>query len=190
MKTIITFIFILALYICAFGEQSEAINLYLINAVIKGEIDSIEFWLLKGADINYVDHDNLTPINHAVKNENYDACYFLIKKGADLNGINNSFPPLFFSAINGNLRISYLLYQNNARINNNNRYNIDFANEAESFGYLRLAKFFKDPSTYSKKPTCFEYLTKANNSLYKRSDSLMVLKYLDKALKTVLWKYD
>ena len=80
--------------ICAYSElknteKMEDIDRKLCNAVWKGDVDSVQDYLQKGADVNYSADDGWTPLHWAAWRGNTDMKKVLLEEGAPLSVVNN-----------------------------------------------------------------------------------------------------
>jgi ankyrin repeat protein len=59
----------------------------LHQAALDGDVEAIEAILAEGVDVDYVDHEGLTPLFYAVREEKRDAALALLQAGANPNAI-------------------------------------------------------------------------------------------------------
>ena len=57
----------------------------LMHALIFNNLESVEFLLENGADVNSIDYEYQTPLIYAVQKNNAEIVKLLISKGADIN---------------------------------------------------------------------------------------------------------
>jgi len=162
------------------AQTQEQLNIRMLEAAKNSQADSVEYWLNKGANVNFADK-GFSALHYALLNYHFELCEDLIKSGAKVNGIENiSYTPIFIAAFKGNLRGCYLLYINDADLKihfNKNKTAVDFAEDA---GYIRVAQFLKNPKTYSEEPTCQEYFQEAIK-FYERNNVIKAIEYAEKA---------
>ncbi len=167
-----------------FAQSQVQLNIRMLQAAKNDQADSVKYWLDKGADVNYTDSIGQSSLNFAANNNNIKLSEFLIQKGANVNGMENSFPPVCSAAYSGNLRICHLLFLNGANLNNLNNYSgKTYSDYVKEFGYLRIAEYLENPQKYSQTPTCLEYYQYSKNAL-NVNDTLNALKYADLAFQT------
>jgi len=67
------------------GVKVESASDHLLGAVYHGNLETIDFFLKHGADVNYKDKRGRTPLYEAANKKYPDVCEFLIKAGATVN---------------------------------------------------------------------------------------------------------
>ena len=85
--------------------------------VIEGQLEIAKYLIQKGADVNVLDEDNLTPLHHAVEVGHLDMIKLLIEHGADLDikGSNDEWTALHEASQHTRLDILQLLVKNGAK---------------------------------------------------------------------------
>jgi ankyrin repeat protein len=66
-------------------EKREELNKEMLEAALKGDMESVENFFDEGADINARTHDGMTVLIFAVNQNSKDMYDFAIKNGADIN---------------------------------------------------------------------------------------------------------
>lgn len=90
----------------------------LIESAKKNNLEKVEELINRGADINFKDEFDFTPLFWAVFFEkNIDIVRLLIEKNADLNVQNKEGTPLILAVKNGNTDTALLLIEKNANFN-------------------------------------------------------------------------
>lgn len=170
--------------ISSFAQSQEQLNIRMLQAAKNDQADSVKYWLDKGADVNGVDEVGLSSLFYGIANDNYALAEWLIKKEANIQD-GFDFTPLMGAAKNGNLRMCYLLYSEGADLKKTNRSRKSAQDYAQNEGYLRVALFLKDPKSYSKEPTCWEYLI-SSNQLSEESKLTEAVEIAEKAKESAL----
>jgi uncharacterized protein len=90
----------------------------LIESAKNNNLEKVEELINRGADINFKDEFNFTPLFWAVFFEkNIDVVRLLIEKNADLNVLNKEGTLLILAVKNGNTNTALLLIEKNANFN-------------------------------------------------------------------------
>ena len=111
--------------LAAFGNDVNAVNehghtaLHLAAAGSWGGIETIQFLVDKGADVNAKCNNGSTALWNAVGHEDIEIVKFLISKGADVNVMLNSgvFTLLHIATVKANIEIIELLVSAGADVN-------------------------------------------------------------------------
>lgn len=86
-------------------------------AAWEGNLEMLQFFLAKGANINVLNRHGETPLALAVWKNQQNIIDFLINNGANINSPQNHWSPLHYAAFNGNDALIDKLLQNGANIN-------------------------------------------------------------------------
>ena len=177
MKYLISIIIsLLCLTTITSAQPQQQLNIRMLEAAKNDLADSVKFWIEKGADVNYVDSNGASALNHVIGYFNNELSKYLLDKGAYINGKNSVLmPPIWTAAYYGNLRCCYLLYKRGADINIKDRNGLSALDYAEGQGYIRVADFLRNPQSYSEEPTCVEY--------FRISEGALANNQIDKALE-------
>ena len=93
-------------------------DLDLIDASMKGNIESARQAIAEGADVNALDTRGRAPIQNALHSGNIEAVKLLIDSDANLNVKSaNSWTPLYEAVLIGDLETVKLLLENGAQVN-------------------------------------------------------------------------
>jgi ankyrin repeat protein len=93
-------------------------DLDLIDASMKGNIESARQAIEEGADVNALDTRGRAPIQNALHSGNIEAVKLLIDSDANLNVKSaNSWTPLYEAVLIGDLETVKLLLENGAQVN-------------------------------------------------------------------------
>jgi tetratricopeptide (TPR) repeat protein len=151
MKEICIFFCLLFISISADSQPQQQLNIRLLQAAENNQADSVKYWLEKGADVNYADSTGFVALHYGIMHFNQELCKYLIEKNANINGTNM----LLLASMSGNLRACYLLYTKGLNLTDRIE-NKSYADWAREEGFLRVARFLEDPSSYSTAPTYHE----------------------------------
>jgi len=83
-------------------------------AITQGNMDVVQYFIEKGADINYKDEKGYTPLMSAIKNHNFSIINYLLEKKVDINTVTDiderTYTPLSYtvSLKNDNYYINHL----------------------------------------------------------------------------------
>ncbi len=104
---------------------------------------NIEILMRKGANLRHYDHDLLTPLLKACKEQNLAVARLLLKNGADPNqaGTLDGFTPLHFACIQKNHEIFLALLASGARYNTKTDEGMNLVHLAAAHGNHRLLRF-------------------------------------------------
>ncbi|CAL7963874.1 putative Ankyrin [Gammaproteobacteria bacterium] len=111
-----------------------------------GCLDSVNYFLSKGVDLNLANKNGWTTLRSAASNGNLEIVKALIDKGADLNLADNDdgWTALMFAASNGNLEIVKALIDKGADLNLANKNGWTTLRSAASNGNLKIVKALID----------------------------------------------
>jgi ankyrin repeat protein len=89
----------------------------LKNALLKGDVRSVEFLIKKGVPVNVKDYRGETPLHNAAAYGEKEVVEVLLKAGADVNVQNSRFEtPLYISVRSGNKEVVEILLKSGAYI--------------------------------------------------------------------------
>ena len=98
--------------------RARTLNKQLLRATCQDDIIEVKQLIAEGANINYTNGDGITPLYHAVKNENQKMLRYLIQSGADVTlSANTPMSPLIHAVNSENVTIASLLLEAGAPIN-------------------------------------------------------------------------
>jgi ankyrin repeat protein len=101
-------------------SQKVDLDQLLLAAARKGDSETIEQLISKGADIEAADNEEYTPLLIALSKGNEEAAITLIKLGADVNVINKHYTtPLHLAIQNSLFKAIEILIKENADVNTN-----------------------------------------------------------------------
>lgn len=120
---------------CA-SDQDKA----LVNAAGTGNVEEMRQLINRGANVNAVAFDDLTPLTQAAKVGQVDAVRLLIVSGADVNKPSGDLSPLFFAADKGHVAVVRLLLENGAKLNLPGVVRNKFLSDVESYHDPELLK--------------------------------------------------
>ncbi len=93
------FLFVTAIVRSGAQDTSNVLNGRLFEAIFAQKLDSVVYYLDKGADVNAKNIYGITPLLYAVDMGNYDLAKLLIDRGADVNYLPPYDPPAIAGAI-------------------------------------------------------------------------------------------
>ena len=88
----------------------------LIVAAGSGDVAEMRRLIDRGANVNAVALDDLTPLTHAADRGHIEAVRLLIASGADVNKASGDLSPLYFAADSGHVAVVELLLENGAKL--------------------------------------------------------------------------
>jgi len=154
-KFLLSLLFVL--FSVSFFAQKDDINKIFIEAVKTGNIQNVEIFLNKGADINYVDSIGFSALHYAAGLDLKEIVTLLIIKGCKINILaKGGSTPLMNAAYYGNIHICYILYKHNASFEIIDKDGNTCKDYAKKAGFLRVEKFLDNPKTYSNELTYYE----------------------------------
>jgi ankyrin repeat protein len=106
-------LFLLALTLILLGCGSKE-DKALTTAASNGDVEEMRRLIDRGANINAVVLDDLTPLTVAAKRGRIDAVRLLIASGANVHKPSGDLSPLFFAASNGHVAVVRLLLESGA----------------------------------------------------------------------------
>jgi len=143
------------------AQNTEA-NKQFLEAAKAGNIEEVEKWISKGADVNCKDSLGISALHYAARVAKLEIAGLLLNKGAKTDILDaSSKTPLMYAAYNGNLRICHLLYISGANLSIEDEDGFSAKNYAQTKGFLRVFEFLINPKSYNKEPTCNELLITA-----------------------------
>jgi len=94
---------------CDYGKK-------LRESVNSGNVDQVRQILADGVNVDYVDEDGMTPLQHTAYKGNLELCEMLLSHGSDVNysAHDNGYTPLMFAALSGKKDVVKLLLEHNA----------------------------------------------------------------------------
>ncbi len=142
-----------------------------MNAAEQNKIDSVKYWLEKGANVNFENKKGENILYLSILKKSVELCKLAITNGANVNEQTASVTPLMAAAFCGYLRICHLLIQGGAIISTKDNNGSNAASYAKNFGFLRVANYLQKPESYSDEITfdeCFEVanMLLANKDFY------------------------
>lgn len=78
-------IFIFVLLVLSNPSYSQNNSKDFLNAVMEGNVELVETFIEKGADVNMKIDDRFTPLIYAIYANHFDVVKLLASKGADVN---------------------------------------------------------------------------------------------------------
>ncbi|MCP4326367.1 MAG: ankyrin repeat domain-containing protein [Alteromonadales bacterium] len=139
---------------------------YLLNeACALSQIENVEFFISKGADVNKVNEFGISPLLNSIEAGNYQIASLLISLGADVNILDDcGYTPLLKSIECCRIDIVSLLLASNADIEGRGRMDQTPFLMACSYGVLDLIKLLvksgcnihATSSDYGEKDTAFD----------------------------------
>lgn len=97
--------------VCELGKAT------LHNALLEGQLESVEKLLMSGADVHAVDSVGKTPLHCAASLGHYDIVELLISKGAPVNAIDKyKRTPLHFAVLNDHEKVARVLIEQGALV--------------------------------------------------------------------------
>jgi len=102
-------------------QQDAPVSEYgkkLRESVNSGNVDQVRQILAYGVNVDYVDDDSMTPLQHAAYKGNVELCEMLLAHGADVNysGHEYGYTPLMFAALSGKKDVVRVLLEHDACI--------------------------------------------------------------------------
>lgn len=100
-------------------KDLKKLNERLFDAVWEGDIMGVQKALKAGADVNYKNESDLTPLREAVRRGHTEIVKFLLKRGAEVDVKDNleGNTALIWAAFIGKKEICKLLLDNGANVN-------------------------------------------------------------------------
>jgi ankyrin repeat protein len=95
---------LLAVVLLVLWALPSQTNTELIYAASDGDVSRINFWIEKGAEVNSIELDGLTPLMGAIQNDKILAVRALLHAGADPNFAQGKIKPLNFAFFSGKQR--------------------------------------------------------------------------------------
>jgi len=88
----------------------------LLESVNSGNMDQVRQVLADGVNVDYVDEDGMTPLQHAAYKGNRELCEMLLAHGADVNysAHENGYTALMFAALSGKKDVVRVLLEHDA----------------------------------------------------------------------------
>lgn len=102
--------------------MKRILNKKLFKAIAEQSTQDIRKYLQKGADVNAIDKNGSTPLQHTIVNNNFDLTKLLILYNADVNN-NNNWNSLLYATKLGFTEIAKLLIENGADVNKKDKEN-------------------------------------------------------------------
>jgi ankyrin repeat protein len=87
---------------------------YLVHAIDCGSLESLKFFVEKGADLEAV-CENKTPLMYSIKYGKFEMVKYLIASGADINANNRGRHPLYYAKTYGHPEIEKYLISKGAK---------------------------------------------------------------------------
>lgn len=90
----------------------------LRESIYSGNVGEVRQILADGVNVDYVDDDSMTPLQHAAYKGNLELCEMLLAHGADVNysAHENGYTPLMFAALSGKKDVVRVLLEYDACI--------------------------------------------------------------------------
>lgn len=138
-------------------------NKEIVKAIESGNMDKVQMYFDAGNDVNASVKKRFSFLYYAIKSQQEDMCYLLLKEGADPNHIVKKKPPLFWALEFGNIRIARYLIEFGADINYQDRKNntvlIKAVKDAQFLFTLRLIERGANPLLKDKrKKIAYDYM--------------------------------
>lgn len=97
-------------------EDASEFGKKLRESVNSGNVDQVRQMLADGVNVDYVDDDSMTPLQHAAYKGNLELCEMLLAHGADVNysAHENGYTPLMFAALSGKKDVVRILLEHDA----------------------------------------------------------------------------
>jgi len=97
-------------------EDASEFGKKLRESVNSGNVDQVRQILADGVNVDYVDDDSMTPLQHAAYKGNLELCEMLLAHGADVNysAHENGYTPLMFAALSGKKDVVRVLLEHDA----------------------------------------------------------------------------
>ena len=123
------------------GTQEEK-DKYLLDAIVLGEIDSVEQAIAAGADVNVKEPDqSMSGLMVAVMEENVEIITLLLENGVDVNVQNkNGETALILASMFGYIEIVKLLLENGAVVDTKEALGMTALMVASGEGHLEIVK--------------------------------------------------
>jgi len=113
----------------------------LIGSAYFGDIEFVNLFLSKGADVNAKDNNGITPLYKASSMGHYEVVKLLLSKGADVNAKdNNGWTPLRVASSRGHTEIVKLLIAKRADVNAKDNNGNTPLSEASMWGHTEVVK--------------------------------------------------
>ncbi|EEB55464.1 ankyrin repeat domain protein [Wolbachia endosymbiont of Culex quinquefasciatus JHB] len=98
------------------GESDYVLEPYMFRLIEEQKWEKVKFLIDKEVDVNATDGKDMTPLHHAVRDNNAKMVSFLIDKGADVDAEDKGKnTPLHYACRDGNYDIVYLLLDRDAK---------------------------------------------------------------------------
>jgi len=102
-------------------ERKREFNSKLFDAISKGNIDEIKYYLESGADPNANALNGWTPLHYAASYNDKEATKLILEYGGDVNARDvEGMTPLALAALENNTQVAELLIKNDANVNERN----------------------------------------------------------------------
>ncbi len=137
-------------------RSEQSLDLQLVIASSKGDLEKVKSLLKQGADINTVYEIGNTVLMNTISMNQLEVAKFLINEGADLSIKNNhNLTPLMLASRKGNLEIVKLLVKAGADVHAKDEYGQTALTLSAGYGHKEVATFLiksgadiKDDSAY------------------------------------------
>ena len=122
-------------------QQQEELNKALNEAAFRGHAEVCRLLIEQGANINYIDELDRTPLQRAAYYGHAEVCRLLIDRGADVHATNwLGLNPLHLAAANGHVEVCRLLLERGANVHAVTRNNDTPLHGAAANGHLEVCR--------------------------------------------------
>jgi CHAT domain-containing protein len=176
------FILLILSFQIVIAQSKEQLNIRMLEAAKNGQADSVEFWLNKGANVDFLDSIGFSALHYAAGLNQLETIQLLILAGGNVNiKAKSGSTPIMNAAYYDFLRICHFLYKNKATLNLKDKQGNTCVDYARDGGCLRVQKFLDNPKTYSELPTYYEYYDSATTYLFDKKNIPQTLVFLEKS---------
>jgi len=166
IKSII--LFITLFFTVIIFAQNDIYNNLFRKAITDNNLKDAEYWLKKGADINALDSEGISPLHYVANKGNIEFAQWLLLHNASVDNLDsNNKTPIMYAVYGGKYKMCQFLIQNGTNVKHKDSDGKNSIEYSKEWGFNRIDRLLNNKDI-SYKPAFDTYIESYNSKFNNR----------------------